>query len=231
MTRIRLATHNLQARMRLRDTLHDTSALLAEGPHVVGWQEIGGVHRWLAMAAVCVSHGLRPSGVRLLDQPTAWRRDRLKRVQRIRWELSPETKVRKRGAGPRRLRQKHATGGVYKVRKTGDLVAVVDVHLAPSVRYPERDRLHRQQVERLCALVEHLRHIYPAVTIAIGGDWNTTDRDRLLPLIRLGLLPGPEVPTHGRHAIDRWLTDGKARGHRTIRSRSDHRPLIVDLEV
>lgn len=231
MTRLRLATHNLQARMSLRDTLHDVSALLAEGPHVVGWQEIGGVRRWAAMVGLLASHGMRCSGPRLLDQPTAWRRDRLQRVQRIRWELSPETRVLPRGAGPTTLRAKHATGGVYKVRKTGDLVAVVDVHLTPSVRYPERDVIHRAQIRRLCALVEHLRHIYPGVTIAIGGDWNTEDRDRLLPLVRLGLSPGPEVPTHGRHAIDRWLTDGKARGHRTIRSRSDHRPLIVDLEV
>lgn len=229
MTRTRVATSNLQAHMALFKVARSVRKVKrTQHPDLWGFQEIGGLHKWLTIRAVL---GHRYAGARLKGDasatPVAWNRKRYRLECKFKWHLSDPTNVGRAGAGPKVLRGKAATVVVLWDRKLRKHVVLVNAHLAPSPWLnPARSELHSAQVQRLAELADRLRDAHPRADLYFVGDDNTTDRERLRPLQQRGLLLGHDVRTHGKHALDRIASNVPHRGLIAVSTDSDHDTLV-----
>lgn len=220
-----LVTMNLQAHMALWKVARSVRKVVRLGhPHLLAFQEIGGVHKWLLIRTAL---GRRYAGLRLRGDasatPVAWRRSRFHLRAKRAWPLSGETRVGKAGAGPSVLRAKAATVAVLWDRFQHVYVILVNVHLAPQPDLNEaRGQLSEQQIEGLVALKHWADETYPGCVILMPGDFNIVDRQRLQPLVDAGMHIGRDVADHGRHALSRILSNVVHRGMHTIQDLSDH---------
>jgi hypothetical protein len=117
-------------------------------------------------------------------------------------------------------------------KTTRELHAVANVHLAPSIYYAERAELHAEQVTHLAAWVTETRRTHPAAHVHITGDFNTSDPDKLQPLVDAGLhLHRALRATHHAGRID-WVlsTLPRERAFTITNLNSDHDALCVDLK-
>jgi len=224
-----VATANLQAHMPLVKVAGSVLKLRnGAHPDLVCFQEVGGVRKWATIRAALGHHytGHRDGG-EAAEVPIAWRRHRYK-VERLGdWHLSDPTNVGARGAGPRVLRGKKAPFVVLDDARRVHPTIVVNAHLAPSPWLnKDRSNLHHEQVSRLAELADFFDQHYPKADLFFCGDWNTTDRWRLMPLVQAGLNLGKDVPTHGKHALDRIASTLPHKGMWTIPNDSDHDALI-----
>lgn len=224
-----VATTNLQAHMALWKVARSVRKVRRKAhPDLWDFQEIGGLHKW---ALIRTTLGVRYAGHRFPGEgsatPIAWHRRRYRRRHFIVWHLSDPTDVGASGAGPRVLRGKNAVGVVLDDRRTGKTVVIVNAHLAPSPWLDSaRDHLHSEQVTNLSLLVDFTKKHYPGADLFFAGDWNTTQRNRFTLLEHSGLILGPDVPTHGAHALDRIASTLPRKDAYTIPNDSDHDALI-----
>lgn len=205
---LRVVTANIQANMPTWKVVADLRRILKLGkPDVIGFQEIGGVVRAMAMRVFLAAHGygwIQFVGNNRESVPMAYRRKRLRKVRAGSWFLSDATDVGPRGAGPRVLREKHATWAVLQDRIIDVAGLFVNFHLAPSIYLEPRAKVHAEQVYALADLSAR----YGDLSRCFMGDCNTASPKRLAPLLATGLHMGADVPTHGHNsAIDRILTD------------------------
>lgn len=229
MRRITVATSNLQAHMSLFRVARSVRKVkrLAH-PDLWGFQEIGGIHKWLLIRATLGRHyaGARLRGP-AAEVPVAWDRRRFRLVRKLKWHLSDPQRVGRRGPGPSTLRGKSATVVVLQDRRSHQLVVLFNDHLAPSPQMGgERAALHEAQVEREAELVKWIKHHYRHARIFDVGDKNARKVSLLAPVMNAGLEPGPFVPTHGIHAYDRILSNAHHRVMHAIPTDSDHDTLV-----
>lgn len=237
MNKFRVITYNIKAGIALTLVLQDLRRLLRRQPGVIGFQEIGGFTRAAAMRVAAVMAGYHWSQ-RIVkgaqEVPMVWHRKTFKKIRVFRWWLSPATRVGKRGAGPKVLREKSALVAVLRHRRSGKRWAFINCHLAPSIRLPlqpdgviTRGELHAMQMAALGVLVSLLQETYPGITIVLIGDFNTERRELFEPVLQHGLRLGENLATHGPHsAIDKIITDAEESGERhVIIGHSDHKAL------
>lgn len=237
MNKFKVITYNIKAGLALTLVLQDLRRLLQRKPGVIGFQEIGGFTRAAAMRVAAVVAGYHWSqritkGAQ--EVPMVWHRKTFKKIRVFRWWLSPATRVGKRGAGPKVLREKSALVAVLRHRRSREQWAFINCHLAPSIRLPlqpdgviSRGELHAMQIQSLSVLISMLLETYPGINIVLMGDFNTERREYFLPILNHGMDMGENLPTHGPHsAIDKIITNAEESGKRhTIIGHSDHRAL------
>jgi endonuclease/exonuclease/phosphatase (EEP) superfamily protein YafD len=129
------------------------------------------------------------------------------------------------GAGGPYIGPKYATTARFRVRATGSVFTVVNVHGVPSLWNPKRRRMHREQMRRLTA---HVRTITgPCIVV---GDFNCRWSHKHLNGLRaLGFtLDNPKGGTHGRRQIDLVMSRGMSKtAARLVSTGSDHRAVVV----
>lgn len=241
--RTRVATLNTHAGVSIPGTLADLARMLTRRPHFLGFQEVGGIARALAMRVWLAAHGYgwtQRHGRNRNSVPITHRRRTHKRLAAGAWHLSDRADVGKAGAGPSELREKWATWAVYHRRRTHLLEAHINAHLAPSIGVPEqpdadvsRAELHAEQVERIAALIVWLREHYgDDLAVHVSADWNTANLIKLHPIMELGLKASAPRDTMHHAPIDRVLSTGRpSRAVALHHLHTDHAGLVVTAEV
>ena len=166
--------------------------------------------------------------------PLFYRASRFELVDSFQWHLSDATRVGQEGAGPAVLRAKEATAVIVRDFLTGALQAYAVAHLAPSLRFAVRSRLHKKQVAGLAALVDHVREEYGDIGVTVLGDFNCDVLPRLQPLLDAGLdQGGTKAVTHPpKGRIDHILSTAPMVGQNVIRGlHTDHNGVIQEHDV
>lgn len=235
MTTVKVGFVNLKAKMSGAATQTDFVKMLDHGLDVLALAEIGGTSRAAILDGAAKPRGLVMVRPKNTPVPIFYRAARFELVDAFQWHLSDATRVGPEGAGPPVLRAKEATVIVVRDLVTGGLAAYAVAHLAPSLRFLIRSRLHRKQVAGLAALVDHIRATHGAdVDVTELGDFNCDVQPRLQPLLDAGLdQGGTKAVTHPPKArIDHILSTAPMVGQDVVRGlHTDHNGVVQEHDV
>lgn len=203
------------ARANLRNIIRDD-------PGVIGFGELSGRNYAIAKRI------LNRNGYGLHGQngtPVAWDKSEFKLKDKGREKISDRTYVGPRGAGPSTLKAKYANWIRLKDRDTGDRSTFTTAHLAPSRFIPVRGRLQDQQIRNLAAVQSRLERMFPGASHTLMGDFNTSKRKNLRPLMNQTDMRAYRAPgkTHRVGFIDWILSDANMRDRFLRDYGSDHR--------
>lgn len=228
MTHLRLTTHNLPGRVGSQRAA-ETIAGLATRSDILTLNEARAHHEHLG--------GLLGWTTFVGEDPAltiSWRDDLLRMVDSGAHRAYDDTYVGRWGAGPSTLHAAWDPVVTLELRETGESVAVMAVHLAPSVArrrpilaksrasWEKRRALYRDEVAMIARVAKSTNVGNPFVVV---GDFNAPPTFELLaPLRRAHLRTVKTDPTHGRRQIDlAWARGCDLSFMSTTRTPSDHR--------
>lgn len=203
------------ARANLRNIIRDD-------PGVIGFGELSGRNYAIAKRI------LNRNGYGLHGQngtPVAWDKSEYKLKDKGREKISDRTFVGQAGAGPSTLKAKYANWIRLKDKDTGDRSTFTTAHLAPSRKIPVRGRLQDQQIQNLAAVQRRLEQMFPKASHTLMGDFNTSKRKHLRPLMNQTNMSAYRAPgkTHRVGFIDWILSDAQMKDRFLRDYGSDHR--------
>lgn len=204
---VRFVTYNTGAHVEVSDAVADIERLAARGADVLALQEMGSAMRRSAVRASLVNCSMCPYEAYMPQPAVPGSTPILYRWEKFRLEgtgtkqVSEDTYVGPRGAGPSTLRAKYVNWVKLRERATGRAVYVLNNHTVPTVQakdgsanedYPERLALYRKHMDGLKALIAEFKAT--GATVFVTGDLNVNYRkdkvvrDPLFPFANLGQL-------------------------------------------
>lgn len=188
-SRTRVVTYNLRHEVPPWAVHRDLRRLARTGVGVIALQEMGGRDRRDAARAALVDCGgchyetYMPEPGAPATTPIFWRTDRFDLVRAGSRQVTDDTWVGPRGAGPSTIKAKYVTWVLLREQRSGRLAYVLNNHLVASVqardgganpRTERRVRLYARHLHALGDLVGALRRT--GRNVVVCGDFNVNYR-------------------------------------------------------
>lgn len=170
---LRIATYNVSVAARVRTTAADLRAVAAEEPDVIALQEMASSKRRKAVARVlvdcksCVYAAYAPTGKSAVPAgtPIYYRTDKYRLLGSGSVQLTTDTYVGPKGAGPSTIRAKYANWVQLRDLTTKRKLTVINNHFVPTVQKStggpnsnkRRTDLYRKHMTGLTDLIGQLR--------------------------------------------------------------------------
>lgn len=263
---VKIATYNTKASMSVGRAVADIEKLASTGADVVALQEMSSAKKRKAVRAalldcnMCPYEGYMPTPAVPGGTPILYRWDQFRLEETGTRQVTEDTWVGHKGAGPATLRAKYINFVKLRERATGHSVYVLNNHAVPTVQgsggganqdHPTRLELYRQHMDGLKAMITEFKATGAAVFVT--GDFNVNfKRDRvvkdpLFPYVNMRevgvqasyeYLGAPRQGTHGKGSrlIDYvfYLNHGGVTpvSQRVLKGyRSDHKPVLVGFQL
>jgi endonuclease/exonuclease/phosphatase (EEP) superfamily protein YafD len=193
-TDLRFATFNTATPSSTADAVADIMKLAATQPDVITLQEMANPQRRAAIrtnlvsCSMCPYEEYVPDGATPGSTPILYRWDKFSIVGTGTQQVSQDTYVGPKGAGPSTLHAKYINYVELRDRATGRLVYVLNNHAVPSVQalsggpnlqLAKRLDLYREHMAGLTSLVTQFKAT--GATVVVTGDFNVSYRkDRVV---------------------------------------------------
>ncbi len=223
---LRIATYNVSAGARIRETVRDLRAITQEAPDVVSLQEMASWDRRQAVRAAfvdcdtCLYDAHMPGPAVPGGTPILYRSDKYTFLDQGSQKVTEDTYVGSRGAGPSTIRAKWVNWVRLRDNATQRQVYVVNNHFVPTVQSSDggpndqwrRVAIYRKHMEGLVGIIEGFKKSTGG-TIFVTGDFNVnyrTDSIKQAPMFpyhALGAVSvtssfqNVSVPEEGTHVL------------------------------
>lgn len=222
---LRIVTYNVSADVKVQRTIDDlTSIITNQAPDVISLQEMSSWERRQAVRANfvdcegCLYDTFMPTAAVPGGQPILFRRDKYALLGTGMRQVTEDTYVGSRGAGPSTIHAKWITWVYLRDLATGRQVYVLNNHFVPTVQassggtndQTRRLAIYRKNMQGLVALIEEIRSTTGGL-VFVTGDFNVNYRGdvvkqaRIFPYAALGSIGVtssyqnvyvPEIGTH-----------------------------------
>jgi endonuclease/exonuclease/phosphatase family metal-dependent hydrolase len=187
---IRIASYNAGAMVKVKGSVRDVQGLIDDGVDVIALQEFSSGQKRAAVRAdfldceTCLYDGYMPAEAVPGGQPILYRSDKFTLLDAGMVQVSKDTYVGPRGAGPSTLRAKWITWVRLKTIATNRQIYVLNNHAVPTVqrgdgspnaRLPKRVKLYGQHMAGLQALITQIQSTTGGA-IYVVGDLNVNYR-------------------------------------------------------
>ncbi len=224
---VRIASYNAGAMVSVKGTVSDVGSLIDQGADVIALQEMSSWKKRVKIreryvdCETCVYDAWIPVAAVPGGQPIIYRSDKFELIDFGMEQVTPDTYVGSRGAGPATIRAKYITWVRLRTIATQRQVYVLDNHAVPTVqrgdgtpnvRLKKRLKLYRTHMEGLRAFVDGIKTTTGG-SVFVVGDFNVNYRtDRVIapdifPFHNLGLVGLQAsyetlgMPDHGTHVL------------------------------
>lgn len=223
---LRVVTYNVSADVSVRKTVRDLEQITSEAPDVIALQEMSSWKRRQAVRAAyvdcetCMYDAWIPVPAVPGGQPILYRSDRYTLIGYGMRQVTKDTYVGPRGAGPSTMRARWITWVRLRDIATGRQVYVLNNHFVPTVQASDggpnhqrkRVRLYRKHMEALVAMIQEVKATTGG-TVFVTGDFNVNYRGDsvvqapMFPYAALGAIGVTStyqnlwVPEEGTHVL------------------------------
>ena len=225
---LRIVTYNVSADVKVQRTIDDlTSIITNQAPDVISLQEMSSWARRQAVRASfvdcegCLYDTYMPTAAVPGGQPILFRRDKYTVLGSGMRQVTEDTYVGDRGAGPSTIHAKWITWVHLRDLATGRQVYVLNNHFVPTVQAPDggtnnqtrRLSIYRKNMRGLVALIQEIQSTTGGL-VFVTGDFNVNYRGDVVakapifPYVALGSIgvissyQNVYVPETGTHILD-----------------------------
>ena len=225
---LRIVTYNVSADVKVQRTIDDlTSIITNQAPDVISLQEMSSWARRQAVRASfvdcegCLYDTYMPTAAVPGGQPILFRRDKYTVLGSGMRQVTEDTYVGDKGAGPSTIHAKWITWVYLRDLATGRQVYVLNNHFVPTVQAPSggtnnqtrRLAIYRKNMRGLVALIQEIQSTTGGL-IFVTGDFNVNYRGDVVakapifPYVALGSIgvtssyQNVYVPETGTHILD-----------------------------
>ncbi len=223
---IRIASYNAGSMVRVPRAVSDVKALMDKGADIIALQEMSSwkkrskIQKRFVDCATCVYDAWMPVKAVPGGQPILYRSDKFTLLGTGMVQVSPDTYVGPRGAGPSTMRAKYIIWARLREISTQRQVYVLNNHAVPTVqqgngrpnKQKKRLQLYRMHMDGLRALIDQIKTTTGG-SIFVLGDLNVNYRsdrvvkDPLFPFYNMGQVGAAAtfetlgIPDRGTHVL------------------------------